>query len=136
MTDWNSTGTGTDSAGRRSQRVILSITITITGNSGPAKAAFSEDTRTLVVNRHGALIGLTAKVEKGDTIVMKNCVTQEKQVCKVMYLGRMVEGKNQVGVEFVEPAPDFWHVAFPSEPKVNTTPRQNRPSQSLDKVFK
>jgi hypothetical protein len=136
MTDWNSTASGPDSAGRRSQRVILSVAITISGERGSNKAPFSEETRTLVVNRHGALIGLTAKVEKGDTVVMKNCATQEQQVCKVMYLGRMAEGKMQVGLEFVEAAPEFWHVAFPSESKPATIPRQTHSSRTLSKVSK
>jgi hypothetical protein len=136
VTDWNSTASGPDSAGRRSQRVILSVSITVTGNRRPDKARFSEDTRTLVVNGHGALIGLTAKVDRGDTVVMRNCVTQEERACRVMYLGRMVEGKIQVGLEFVEPAPDFWHVAFPTDSKVATAPRQTRVPQTLKKVSK
>src|SRR5271170_936782 len=105
MTDWNSSAGVAESSRRRSQRVILSVAITVSGESGSKKAPFAEDTRTLGVNVHGALITLAARVEKGNTVTLTNRATKEERLCKVMYLGPMTEGKTQVGVEFLEPAP-------------------------------
>ena len=108
---------GPDSNRRRSQRVILSVPVTVSGQ-GP-KAPFSEETKTLVVNAHGALVTLAAKVSQGQQLELKSVTNPESQSCKVVYVGPTVQGQTQVGVEFLKPAPHFWHVAFPPE---NWTP--------------
>jgi hypothetical protein len=108
---------GPDANRRRSQRVILSVPVSITGD-GP-KGKFTEETKTLVVNAHGALITLAAKVVQGQQMELKSPTNPEKQSCKVVYIGPTVQGQTQVGLEFTKPAPHFWHVAFPPE---NWTP--------------
>ncbi|PYU18939.1 MAG: hypothetical protein DMG30_26055 [Acidobacteria bacterium] len=108
---------GPDANRRRSQRVILSVPVSITGE-GP-KGKFTEETKTLVVNAHGALITLAAKVSQGQQMELKSASNPEKQSCKVVYIGPTVQGQTQVGLEFTKPAPHFWHVAFPPE---NWTP--------------
>jgi hypothetical protein len=48
--------------------------------------------------------------------VALDCISRELrvvQVCKVTYLGSVAEGRTQVGIEFREPAPEFWHIQFP-----------------------
>ena len=102
---------------RRSQRVILSVPVSVSGD-GP-KGKFTEETKTLVVNAHGALITLAAKVSQGQQMELKSASNPEMQSCKVVYIGPAVQGQTQVGVEFTKPAPHFWHVAFPPE---NWTP--------------
>ena len=85
-------------------------------NEGGSKdTAFEEETQTLVVNAHGAMIGLAAKIEKGQILRLKNSATREEQVCKVVYLGPAFGGKAQIGIEFTSPMPDFWRIAFPPE---------------------
>jgi hypothetical protein len=133
MSDWNPAAGGSESSRRRSQRVILSVGVTISGQAGPQKTQFSEDTRTLVVNVHGALVTLSAKVEKGNIVVLVNRATREEQPCSVVYLGPTAEGKTQVGLEFTEPAPDFWHIAFPVEN--SATPAQRRTTGSQAKLI-
>ena len=115
MPDWNTGSAGPESSRRRSQRVILSIAVTISGHTGSNKTLFSEDTKTLVVNVHGALVTLAAKVEKGSAVTLINRATRQEQPCKVTYLGPTSEGKTQVGLEFVQPSPEFWHIAFPTQ---------------------
>ena len=73
----------------------------------------------MVVNAHGALIMLAAKVSQGQGLELKSPTNPESQSCKVVYIGPTVQGQTQVGVEFNKPAPHFWHVAFPPE---NWTP--------------
>jgi hypothetical protein len=97
--------------------VILSVPVSVAGQA--AKGQFSEQTKTLVVNAHGALITLEAKVSQGQQLELKSASNPEMQTCKVVYIGPTVQGQTQVGVEFTKPAPHFWHVAFPPE---NWTP--------------
>ena len=115
MNTWSTSGP--DANRRRSQRVILSVPVSVTGTT--PKGAFSEETTTLVVNAHGALITLRAKVAQGQQLELKSVSNPEPQACKVVYIGPTVQGQTQVGVEFTKPAPHFWHVAFPPE---NWTP--------------
>lgn len=115
MGTWSTSGP--DSNRRRSQRVILSVPVTVSGTG--AKGKFSEDTKTLVVNAHGALITLAAKVSQGQQLELKTASNPEPQTCKVVYIGPTVQTQTQVGLEFTKPAPHFWHVAFPPE---NWTP--------------
>jgi hypothetical protein len=115
MPTWNPTSSGPESNRRRSQRVILSIGITVCNEGGDPNTAFEEQTQTLVVNAHGALIALTAKVEKDQRLRLKNRLTRAEQVCKVIYSGAAVGDKLQIGVEFTSLAPDFWGIAFPPE---------------------
>jgi hypothetical protein len=108
---------GPDANRRRSQRVILSVPVSVSGQS--PKGQFTEETKTLVVNAHGALVTLAAKVSQGQQLELKSVTNPEKQSCKVVYIGPTVQGQTQVGIEFLKPAPHFWHVAFPPE---NWTP--------------
>lgn len=90
---------------------MLSVPITLAGKT--ASGAFSEETLTTVINAHGALIGLTAKVTKGQIVSIKTKHSPEEQECRVIWIGPTAEGKAQCGIEFVKPAPNFWRVSFP-----------------------
>jgi len=100
---------------RRSQRVILSLAVVVRTEDVPRDASFEEETRTLVVNLHGALITLASRVKKGQKLRLINSRTHVEQLCRVVYMGSPTDGKAQVGVEFLKPAPDFWHISFPPE---------------------
>lgn len=106
---------GPETSRRRSQRVVLTMPVVVTTEGAPRDAYFEEQTHTLIVNLHGALIVLAGKVSKGQKLKMRNRATQEEQVCQVASLGSKVDGKTQVGVEFLKPSPDFWHISFPPE---------------------
>lgn len=124
MSNWNAIRGTPEPSRRRSQRVILSLPITVRGEGGPSGASFEENTQTLVVNAHGALITIAAKVEKGQTLRLSNGATQEEELCRVIYVGQMLGGKVQVGVEFHKPSPDFWRIAFPPEDWTAPEPEQ------------
>lgn len=106
---------GPETSRRRSQRVILTMPIIVRTEGAPRETSFEEDTHTLIVNLHGALILLAGKVIKGQKLHMKNRATQVEQLCQVASLGSKSEGKTQVGVEFLNPSPDFWNISFPPE---------------------
>jgi hypothetical protein len=110
MNTWSSPS-GPDANRRRSQRVMLSVPVTLSGKT--ADGPFSEDTQTMVINAHGALVGLKAKVSEGQTLRIKTRISPEELECHVIWVGPAAEGKTQCGVEFTRPAPNFWRVSFP-----------------------
>jgi hypothetical protein len=122
MANWNPTSGGPETSRRRSQRVVVSVAITVFSQGVSREPSFEEQTHTLVVNAHGSLIALTAKVEKGQTLRILNRATHEEQLCKVMYVGPVADHKAQVGVEFTTPSPNFWRIAFPPEDWVTPAP--------------
>ena len=115
MSTWTPVKGGPASSNRRSQRVLLSLPVTVRTEDGPGEASFKEETQTLVVNAHGALIALAGHVEKGQALHLTSRTMQEEQQCRVTYVGPTTGGKAQIGVEFTKPSPDFWHIAFPPE---------------------
>lgn len=116
---------GPDASHRRSQRVILSLAVTIRTEGAAPASKFEEETRTLVVNLHGALILLKGKVARDQKLRLTNRATQQEQICRVVFITPTSGGEIQVGIEFLKPAPDFWHIAFPPEdwvlPESSTT---------------
>jgi hypothetical protein len=103
-----------DPGRRRSMRVLLSVPITVSGKS-PNDQIFIEDTRTLVVNAHGALISLGAPVAAEQKITVSNKATHQTLECRVVYVGSQQAGKAQMGIEFVKPSPTFWQIDFPPD---------------------
>jgi hypothetical protein len=82
---------------------------------GADQEPFLQDTCTLNVSAHGALITLTTVVAAGQKLILTNLSTCDEAVCQVAYLGSTERGKTQVGIEFIDPAPRFWRMAFPPE---------------------
>jgi hypothetical protein len=95
--------------------VFVSVAIIVRSDGESNGAAIEEATHTLVVNAHGAMIGLAARIVKGQLLKVTNCATREEQACRVAYIGPTFGGKVQIGVEFVSQMPDFWRIAFPPE---------------------
>ena len=106
---------------RRSQRVYLKIPIAVIA-PGADRRMSREQTHTSVVNAHGALILLELPVRQGQTIILQNPETSEEQPCRVIRVGHTPEGKTEVAIEFLKPAPKFWRVAFPPEDWVPRSP--------------
>jgi hypothetical protein len=106
---------GPEASRRRSQRVFLTVRVIIRSEDAAKNSVFEEETQTMVVNAHGALILLGAKVIKGQKIRLIHRATKAEQACRVASLGPASEGKTQVGIEFLKPSPDFWQISFPPE---------------------
>ena len=101
-------------AKRRSQRIFLPVRLQVSGQANE-KFTFAEDTRTLAISAHGALLRLATAVSKGQTLELRNARTSAVQPCTVVFLGQSEAGGLQVGVEFLSPNPTFWNVSFPPE---------------------
>jgi len=92
---------------RRSKRSLTEVGIVVRGES-PEKGVFQEETFTLSVSAHGALMLLSAKVPVGQTLFLKNPRTHAELESRVVRFGLPQTGLTQVGVEFVRPSPEFW----------------------------
>jgi hypothetical protein len=97
---------------RRSQRVMVNLPVQVKAKNG-AGVEISEETKTVSVSAHGALLRLQMSVSKGQTIVLRNPSTNDALECSVDYLGNMQDGRREVGVSFVEPNRTLWQIAFP-----------------------
>ncbi|HEV2490493.1 MAG TPA: PilZ domain-containing protein [Candidatus Acidoferrales bacterium] len=103
-----------DKGRRRSLRVLLSVPVIIRG-ANPDGSAFSEETKTLVVNAHGALIQIRAEIKANQKITITSVGSNETLECRVVYVGPVQAGKAQAGIEFAKPSPKFWRISFPPE---------------------
>jgi hypothetical protein len=99
---------------RRSMRVLLSVPIRVMGKT-LANEDFEEQTRTLVVNAHGALISLQTPVAPNQKVTVASKATNQSRECRVVHVGTQAAGKIQVGIEFVQPSASFWQIDFPPD---------------------
>ena len=97
---------------RRSQRILLKIQIQVTAQFED-RLPITEDTTTLEVNAHGALIALAMKVRTGQKIMVRNWGTARDQECRVVHIREALGGKSEVGIAFPLAMPRFWNVEFP-----------------------
>jgi hypothetical protein len=103
---------------RKTQRVLVRVPVRVSVKHAPG--SHFEETHTLALNAHGALILLSTSVGKGQRLELLNIATGDRAECIVAYLGHREGDRIEIGVEFILPNPQFWHVAFP--PKDWTQP--------------
>ena len=94
---------------RRSERVLLDVPLIVRGQAADKKA-FREETFTLTVSAHGALILMNSRVELGQKLVLRKAKTAVECEANVTFLGPPYAGLSTVGVEFERPSPEFWPV--------------------------
>ncbi|HTP43269.1 MAG TPA: PilZ domain-containing protein [Candidatus Acidoferrum sp.] len=97
---------------RRSERVLLDVPVFIEGQEEGARE-FKEETFTLTVSAHGALVVLAAKVALGQTLRLTNLKSKDQHDAMVAFLGPPYAGLATVGIQFSKPAPEFWAIASP-----------------------
>ena len=98
----------------RTTRVHLAIPVFIYGNR-ESGTPFKEIAQTLAVNANGCLVELSTPVSKDQSLLLTNMKSNEEMTCTVVTLGKIVNGKAQVGLSFSQPSPRFWGLAFPPE---------------------
>jgi hypothetical protein len=104
---------------RRSQRVLMKLPVRVSSQAAAA-SFFEEDTHTLAISAHGALIVVAAPVYRGQRFTLSNVQTNAALECIVAHIDKVPGEETRVGVEFMMPNQTFWRVAFP--PK-DWTPR-------------
>ena len=92
---------------RRSPRHLLDVR----GESIHSEP-FQEETFTISVSAHGALVVLAGKVVLGQKISLENLKTHAEIEGRVARFGPPYGGLAQVGIEFAKPAPEFWSTSF------------------------
>jgi hypothetical protein len=97
---------------RRSERVLMDMPVVVRGKSA-GQLDFQEETFTVTVSAHGALVMLAARVALGQELVLVNPQNSEQREGRVAYLGAAHAGLAQVAVEFYKPAPEFWPIYPP-----------------------
>ena len=90
--------------------MLMKIPVRVSGQNALG-SAFQEETQTLAVSAHGALIPISVQVKKGQHLALSNAQTKASLECVVAHIRR--DDQLQMGVEFTLPNPTFWHVAFP-----------------------
>ncbi len=110
---------------RRSQRVLLSVTVIISGKRENG-SSFTERTRTLVVNAHGALLLLREPVTVDQVLSITNVATGEALVCNVKDINFGQRQAPEIGIEFAQPSPRFWRVSFPPPGWTSHSPEAKR----------
>lgn len=97
---------------RRSQRVVMKIPVRVLMRAGNA-SLIEEETFTLSLSAHGALISTAAPMYRGQRLTLLNLQTNDSLECVVAHIDKFPDEPVKVGVEFLLPNPHFWHVAFP-----------------------
>ncbi len=94
---------------RRSRRFPLRVPVVVYGRT-PDNLPFRDRTHTLNVDAYGARVTVAADLEKGQSILLVNSFTQEERECRVVHVGEKQSGRTKVGVEFLNPKGNFWHI--------------------------
>jgi len=106
---------------RRSGRIPKEIPIVLLGTDTSGRV-FSEETRTLVLSRHGAGILSRNKFAPDETLTLRLPESsRETEIRLVGHLGEDPRG-NVYGVAFTDPDLDFWQMDFPPPPEQHLAP--------------
>jgi hypothetical protein len=97
----------TQAGQRRSARVLMDVPIVIRGESANQQA-FREETFTVTVSAHGALLMVASEVVLGQKIIVINPLNKDEREARIAYRGPLHAGLSQVAVEFTQPSPEFW----------------------------
>ena len=109
---------------RRSGCIPKKISIILLGTDTSGRV-FSEETRTLVLSRHGAGILSRNKFAPDEALRMRIAYSgRETEIRLVGHLGEDPRG-NVYGVAFIDPEIDFWQIEFPLPPEQHPPRRAN-----------
>lgn len=93
--------------------MLMKIPVRVSGQNRLG-SPFEEETQTLAISAHGALMSVSTQVRKGQRLALTNLQTKAALECVVAHMKKNLgDAPHQVGVEFTLPNPTFWHVAFP-----------------------
>lgn len=98
---------------RRSERLLLTFPIKVEG-ADPKGNRFSETTRTLIINRHGARIQLKRPVATGQTLHIINLMANREADFRVVGPTQPFNDQGgEWGVECRDETPNIWGIDFP-----------------------
>jgi hypothetical protein len=95
---------------RRSQRSFENVELVVRAVAGET-LLFQEKASAISTSDHGALVALSADVQIGQTLYLKNPRNQIELKGRVVRVEKRGKGLAHVGVDFSEPAPaEFWPI--------------------------
>jgi hypothetical protein len=97
--------------------------VRITAPQGAAQS-FEQESSTLAISTHGALVLMAGRVKKGQHVILYNGRTNSSVECIVAHIGDSHGERLQIGVSFLMSSSAFWHVNFPP---ADWTPRHEDP---------
>ncbi len=101
---------------RRSKRILKAIPILLSGSDIDGQQ-FSEQTRTLVLSRHGAGIFSTKKLAPQAVLIVRSVETNQEAAVRVIdQVAGTPEGYTY-GVVFLDPSVNLWNVEFAPQPE-------------------
>ena len=106
---------------RRSQRLFLQVRVIVEGKLAN-KTPFREETHTIVVNAHGALVEMSTSLDPGQSVTLVNVRTSEKTECTVKLVTPAEAKKFNTAFEFSNPNPGFWRISFPPDDWTKKSP--------------
>jgi len=99
----------------------MQVPVRLHGKDSQGKP-FEEETETLAINAHGALVLLQARVTSGSLINVQHKRTTEEQECSVVFLGPVRGNKAEIGLEFLDAPPPILARRLPSRGLVTQKP--------------
>jgi PilZ domain len=96
---------------RRTTRLSLQIPLTVRCRL-PEGETIDLKASTYVVSQHGALLLMDTPLLPGQNVRIVNEMTSEMAECHVTSL-REKRDRRFVGISFISPNLDFWHIVFP-----------------------
>jgi hypothetical protein len=106
---------------RRSGRIAREISIDLSGTDTSGRL-FTEQTKTVVLSRHGAGILSSHKLASDELLTIRLSGTSaEAKLRLVGQMGQETRGYTY-GVEFLDPQLDFWELRFPPPPQWHSDP--------------
>src|ERR1700756_1390190 len=95
------------------------------GDSAAKRELFTEETQTVLVFEHGAVIRLSAAVADGQLLFLTNKATGKEVVTQVLRKRSFRPTNCYVDLEFTEACPGFWGIEFPKAAKANVSDRRD-----------
>lgn len=128
---------GTDNL--ESEAIGLDVSVRIHGSQVAAVVLdttehvepFEEDTSTMIVFPRGAVVKLRARVRTGHAVVLTHLATKQTALCRIIQVNSAANIAHYVKLEFIQPAPGFWGVHFPSDEHAAAATQENH--ASIDK---
>lgn len=99
-------------ARRRSKRLRLTVPVEIVATQGGSEL-FRESAQMQCVSAHGGLVVVAGAVSVGQVLRVINRNTREHQDCRVVNVESAGGSKWAAGIEFLQPALNFWQISFP-----------------------
>jgi TonB family protein len=100
---------------------VLEVPVTVWGSRRMASDSgqperidvLAEETCTVIVFPHGAVIRLSAAVEPGQLMMVANRKSHQNVLCRVVNAKKYSNAKGYAEIEFLQPAEGFWEAYIP-----------------------